>query len=127
MFGAVGAGAGWGVGHVGLVVAGVALAVHPPRHGVPTRCRPQSMGDTQIRLPVGGGLSPSGVARRGRVVWGDVEGGVEEEVSDAFPQGGRLDQGGRPDAGAGAGGVEAQHDVVFPESPEVLPYRCGVV
>ena len=56
-----------------------------------------------------------------------MEEGVEEEVSDAFPQGGRLDQGDRPDAGAGAGGKEAQHDVVFPESPEVLPYRCGVV
>ena len=53
--------------------------------------------------------------------------GVEEEVSDAFPEGGRLDQGGCPDAGAGAGGAEAQHDVLFPESPEVLPYRCRVV
>ena len=62
----------------------------------------------------------------GAVVSGDVEEGVEEEVSEAFPQGGRLDQGGRPDAGAGAGGAEAQH-VLFPESPEVLPYRCGVV
>ena len=27
----------------------------------------------------------------GAVVSGDVEEGVEEEVSDAFPQGGRLD------------------------------------
>ena len=34
LFGAVGGGAGWGVGHVGLVVARVALVVHPPRHGV---------------------------------------------------------------------------------------------
>ena len=84
------------------------------------------MGGTQIRLPVGGGLSPSGVARGG-LLPGDVEEGVEEEVSDAFRQGGRLDQGRRPDAGAGAGGAEAQHDVLFPESPEVLPYRCGVV
>ena len=63
----------------------------------------------------------------GAVVSGDVEEGVEEEVSDAFHQGGSLDQGGGPDAGAGAGGAEAQHDVLFPESPEVLPYRCGVV
>ena len=55
-----------------------------------------------------------------------MEEGFEEEVSDAFPQGGRLDQGGRPDALGGAGGAEAQH-VLFPESPEVLPYRCGVV
>ena len=56
----------------------------------------------------------------------DVKEGVEEEVSDAFPQGGRLDQGGPPDALGGAGGAEAQQ-VLVPESPEVLPYRCGVV
>ena len=62
----------------------------------------------------------------GAVVSGEVEEGVEEEVSDAFPQGGCLDQGGRPDAGAGAGGAGAQH-VLFTESPELLPYRCGVV
>ena len=66
LFGAVGGGAGWGVGHVGLVVAGAALGVHPPRHGVSNQVSPQSMGGTQIRLPVGGGLSPSGVARGGR-------------------------------------------------------------
>ena len=35
----------------------------------------------------------------------DVEEGIEEEVSDAFPQGGRLDEGGRPDALGGAGGA----------------------
>ena len=57
---------------------------------------------------------------------GDVEEGVEEEVSDAFPQGGRLDQGARRDALGGAGGAEAQH-VLVTESSEVLPYRCGVV
>ena len=34
LFGVVGGGAGWGVGHVGLVVAGAALGVHPPRYGV---------------------------------------------------------------------------------------------
>ena len=52
--------------------------------------------------------------------------GVEEEVSDAFPQGGPLDQGDGPDVLGGAGGVEAQH-LLVPESLEVLPYRCGVV
>ena len=57
---------------------------------------------------------------------GEVEEGVEEEVSDAFPQGGGLDHGDRPNVLGGAGGVEAQHFLV-PESPEVLPYRCGVV
>ena len=56
----------------------------------------------------------------GAVVSGDVEEGVEEEVSDAFPQGGCLDQDGRLDALGGARGV-------VPESPEGLPYRCGVV
>ena len=62
----------------------------------------------------------------GAVVSGNVEEGVEEEVSDAFPQGGRVDQGGRPDALGVAGGAQAQH-VLVPESPEVLPYHCGVV
>ena len=62
----------------------------------------------------------------GAVVSGDVEEGVEEEVSDAFPQEGGLDQGGRLDALGGAEGAEAQH-VRVPESLEVLPYRCVVV
>ena len=62
----------------------------------------------------------------GAVVSGDVEEGVEEEVSDALPQGGRLDQGGRPDALDGARGVEVLH-LLVPEPPEVLLYRCGVV
>ena len=57
---------------------------------------------------------------------GDVEEGVEEQVSDAFPQGDRLDQGCPPDALGGARGAEAQH-LLVPESPEVLAYRCGVV
>ena len=56
----------------------------------------------------------------GAVVSGDVEEGVEEEVSDAFPQGGCLDQGGRPDALGGGGGAVAQH-LLVPESPEVPP------
>ena len=62
----------------------------------------------------------------GAVVSGDMEEGVEEKVSDAFPQGYRLGQGDGPDVLGGAGGVEAQH-LLVPESPEVLPYRCGVV
>ena len=37
---------------------------------------------------------------------GDVEEGVGEKVSDALPQGGRLDEGGRPDALGGSKGVE---------------------
>ena len=34
LFGVVGGGAGWGVGHVGLAVAGAALGAVPLRHGV---------------------------------------------------------------------------------------------
>ena len=84
------------------------------------------MGGTQVRLPVGGRALAAWGGAWGAVVSGDMEEGVEEEVSDAFPQGGRLDQGGRPDALGSAGGAEVQH-VLVPEPPEVLPYRCGVV
>ena len=34
LFGVAGGGAGWGLGHVGLAVAGATLGVHPLRHGV---------------------------------------------------------------------------------------------
>ena len=34
LFGVVGAGAGWGVGHVGLAVAGASLGAVPLWHGV---------------------------------------------------------------------------------------------
>ena len=84
--------------------------------------------------PVDGG-HPDPAPRRGRalavwggawgaVVSGDVEEGVEEEVSDAFPTGGRLDQGGRPDALGGAGGVEAQH-LLVPEPPKSADQPFG--
>ena len=83
------------------------------------------MGGTQIRSPVGGGVSPSGVASGGRLCRATL-GKASKRSSNAFPQGGPLDQGDRPDALGGAGGVEAQH-LLVPESSEVLPYRCGVV
>ena len=127
LFGAVGGGTGWGVGHVGLVVAGAGLGVHPPRHGVSDQVSPPVDGGHPDPAPRGGRALAVWGGAWGALVSGDVEEGVEEEVSDAFPQGGRLDQGGRPDGGVGAGGAEVQHDVLFPESPEVLPYRCGVV
>ena len=85
------------------------------------------MGGTQIRLPVGGGLSPSGVARGGRSCRATWRKASKRKSLTPSPKGGRLDQGGRPDGGAGVGGAEVQHNVLFPESPEVLPYRCGVV
>ena len=101
------AAAGLGLGHVGLVVAGAAIGVHPPRPGVSGKVSP----------PVDGGHPDTGYWRgralavrtgeRGALPSGDVEEGIEEEVSDALPQGGRLDEGGRPDALGGARGVEA--------------------
>ena len=127
LFGAVRGGVGWGVGHVGLVVAAAALGVHPPRHGLSDQVSPPVDGGHPDPAPRGGRALAVWGGAWGALVSGDVEEGVEEEVSDAFPQGGRLNQGGRPDGGAGAGGAEVQHDVLFPESPEVLPYRCGVV
>ena len=57
---------------------------------------------------------------------GNLVEGVEEEVSDALPQGGRLDDAGRLDALGGASGVEASHLLVS-ETPQMLPYCCGVV
>ena len=57
---------------------------------------------------------------------GDVQEGVEKDVSDALPQRGRLDQGCRPDALGGAGGVEAYYLLVS-EPPEVLLYRFRVL
>ena len=77
-------------------------------------------------VPRGGRALAVRVGEWGAVVSGDVEEGVEDEVPDAFPQGGRPDQGGRRDALGVAGAVEAQH-LLVPESPEVLPYCRGVV
>ena len=120
-------GVGWGVGHVGLAVAGAALGAVPLRHGVSDQVSPPVDGGYPDPAPRGGRALAVWGGAWGALVSGDVEEGVEEEVSDAFPQGGRLDQGGRPDGGAGAGGAEVQHDVLFPDPPEGLPYRCGVL
>ena len=64
--GTVGGGAGCGVGHVGLVVAAVALGVRPPRLGLSDKLPPQSMGGIQTRSPAGDGLLLSGVSSGGR-------------------------------------------------------------
>ena len=105
--GVAGGGAGCGLGHVGLAVAGAALGIHPPRHGVSDKVSPPVDGGHQDSASRGGRALAVRGGERGAVVSGDVEEGVEEEVSDARPQGGRVDNSGRPDALDGAGGVEA--------------------
>ena len=74
------------------------------------------MRGTQTRFPVGGGLSPSGVARWGRscrATWRKALKRKSRTPSSRVVLG-------------GAEGAEAQH-LLVPESPEVPPYRCGVV
>ena len=124
--GVCGGGAGWGPGNVGLVVAGAAFVVHPPLLGVSDKVSPPVDGWYPDTAPCGGRAAAVRGGERGALVSGDVEEGVEEEVTDALPQGGRLDEGGRPDAFRGARGVEVQHLLVS-EALEVLPYCCRVV
>ena len=105
--GVAGGGADWGVGHVGLVVAVAAIIFHPAWHGVSHKVSPPVDGGHPNSAPREGRALAVRGGERGAVVSGDVEKGVEEKVSNALPQGGRLDQGGRRDAFGGAGGVEA--------------------
>ena len=102
-----GGGAGWRVGHVGLVVAGAALGVHPPRHGISDKVWPPVDGRHLDSGPCGGRALAVRGGKWGAVLPGDLVESVEEEVSEALPQGGRLDEGHHPDALGGAGGVEA--------------------
>ena len=96
-----------GVGHVGLMVAGAALGVHPPRHGESDKLSPRVDRWHQDSAPRRGQALAIRGGRRGAVVSRNMEEGVEEEVSNTLTQGGRLDQGGCPDVLGGAGGVEA--------------------
>ena len=100
-------GAGWGTGHVGLVVASAALGVHPPLLGVSDKVLPPvDWGHPDTVRFWGRALAVRG-GERGALVSGDVEEDVEEEVSNALPPGGHLDEGRRLDAFGGVRGVEA--------------------
>ena len=55
-----------------------------------------------MRSPGGRRALAVGVGAKGSVLPGDVEEGVVEEVSEAFTQGGYLDEGACPDGLAGA-------------------------
>ena len=59
-----------------------------------------------MRFPFGGRALDVRGGKRGVLVSGNVEEIVEEEVSDALPQGGHLDEGARPDVLGGARVVE---------------------
>ena len=65
------------------------------------------MRGTETGSPGGGRAVAARGGKRGALVSSDVEEGVEEEVPDALPQGGRLDEGGCPDAFGGARVLEA--------------------
>ena len=74
------------MGHVGLLVAGAAIGVHPPRHGGSDQLLPSVDGGYPDSVPCRRrALAVSG-GERGAVVSGDVEEGVEVEVSDASPR-----------------------------------------
>ena len=78
--GVVWGGAGWGVVHVGLMVAGAALGIYPPRLAVSDKVSLPIDGGYPDSVPFGGpALAVSG-GKRGPVVLGNVEEGVEEEV-----------------------------------------------
>ena len=85
------------------------------------------MGGTQIRLPVGGGLSLSGVARGGRSCRATWRKASKRKSLTPSPRVAAWTRVAARMGDAGAGGAEVQHDVLFPDPPEVLPYRCGVV
>ena len=89
-------GAGSGVGHVGHVVAAAALGVHPPRPGVSNKVSRPVDGGHRDSVPCGGRALAVRGGDKVELLSGDVEEGVEEEVSDALPQGGRLDQNAPP-------------------------------
>ena len=98
--------AGSGMGHVWPVVAFAALGVHPPRLGVSNKMSAKVDGEHGDAVPFGGRALDVRGGKRGALVSGNVEEGVEEEVSDALPQGGHLDEGAPPDVLGAARVVE---------------------
>ena len=87
-------GAGWGVGNVGLVVAGAALGCHLPRLGISDKLSPPVDGGHPDTVSSGGRALAIRRGERRALVSGDVEEGVEEEVSNAAPLGWSPGRGG---------------------------------
>ena len=69
-----------------LVVAGAALGVHPPRHGVSDQVWPPVDGGHPDPAPRGGRALAVWGGAWGALVSGDVEEGVEEEVLTPSPR-----------------------------------------
>ena len=82
------------MGHVQLVVADAALGVHLPWHGPSNQVSPPVDGGYHDSVPCWGRTLAVRGGERGAVMSGDVEEGVDDEVSDSLPQGGRPDNGG---------------------------------
>ena len=99
-------GAGWGLGHVGLAVAGAAHGGYALQLGVSNQVPPPVDGGHPDAVSSGGRAFAVGGGERGALVSGNVEEGVEEEFSDALAQGGRLDEVGHPNGLTAARGVE---------------------
>ena len=78
--GVVWGGAGWELGHVGLLVAGAALGVRLPWLGVSDKVSPQVDGGYPDSVPCGGRALAVRGGERGVVLSSDVEEGIEEEV-----------------------------------------------
>ena len=91
--------------------------------GSRTSCQPQSTGSSQTRSPRGEREFAVGDGELGELVLGNMEEGVERQVSDALAQGGRLDKGGHPHGLGGAPDAEQQHLQVSLHRLEALLYR----
>ena len=103
---------GWVLGHVRLAAAGAACGSYPLLLGVSNKLLPPVDGQHPDAVSFGGW---------GVFVSGSVDEGIEEEISDAFAQGGRLD------ALPCAGGVGLQHLLVPIHRLDGLPYCREVV
>ena len=104
-------GAGLEVGHVGLAVASAACRRQPVRLGVSDKVPHPVNGGHPEAVSWGGRSFAMGGGERGGLVSGNVEEGLEEEVSDAWAQSGGLDKSGSPDGLGGDGGADG-----FPRS-----------
>ena len=103
----------WGLGHVGLAPVDAGCAGYALQLGVLYKVPPPiDAADPDAVSGWGWALAVEG-GKRGLLVSGDVEEGFEEEIPDAFSQGGRLTEGGCPEGLPGACGAGLGHPLVL--------------